>query len=65
MSSRFFAPLFILCFFSLNAAAMNGDNPFAKNESVEIGKDISWNIDKKNKLATKTGSDDKGNDDNQ
>ena len=61
MSSRFFASLFILCFFSLNAAAMNGDNPFAKNESVEIGKDISWNIDKKNKLATKTGSDDKGN----
>ena len=61
MSSRFFASLFILCFFSLNAAAMNGDNPFAKNESVEIGKEVSWNIDKKNRLATKTGSDDKGN----
>lgn len=40
---------------------MNGDNPFAKNESVEIGKNISWNIDKKNRLATKTGRDDKGN----
>ena len=61
MFSRFFASLFVLGFFSFNAAAMNGDNPFAKNESIEIGKDISWNIDKKNKLASKTGSDDKGN----
>ena len=60
MFSRFFASLFILGFFSLNAAAMNGDNPFAKNESVQAGKDISWKVDKKNARATKTASDGKG-----
>lgn len=39
---------------------MNGDNPFAKNESVQAGKDVSWKVDKKNTLATKTASDGKG-----
>ena len=60
MFSRFFVSLFILCFFSLNVAA-NSDNPFAKNESVDIGKDSSWKVDKKAVLATKTGGDSDGN----
>ncbi len=59
MFSRFFISLFILCFYSLNVAA--NDNPFAKNESVDIGKDVSWKVDKKSASATKTGSDAKGN----
>lgn len=59
MFSRFFTALFILSFFSLNAVAEN--NPFAKNKSVEVGKDVSWKIDKKNVLATKAAHDDEGN----
>ena len=60
MFSRFFAFLFILCFFSFNVSAMNGDDPFAKNESLNIGKDSTWKIDKKAVLATKSTSDNKG-----
>lgn len=39
---------------------MKSDNPFAKNESLNIGKDVAWNIDKKAVIATKTASDDNG-----
>lgn len=60
MFSRFFVSMFILCFFSLNAAA-DSDNPFAKNESVDIGKGSSWKVDKKAVVATKTGGDSDGN----
>jgi hypothetical protein len=60
MFSRFFIPLFVFCF-CLNVAVAANDNPFAKNESVDIGKDIGWKIDKKASLATKTGSDEEGN----
>lgn len=52
--------LFIFCIFSFNALAMKGDNPFAKNETLNIGKDINWIIDKKVVSATKTVSDEKG-----
>jgi len=60
MFNRFFVSFFILCLFSFNVSAKRSDNPFAKNESLNIGKDISWSIDKKALLATKTVSDEKG-----
>jgi len=60
MSNRFFISLFILCVFSFSATAKNTDNPFAKNKSLTIGKDISWNVDKKAVRATKTTRDDSG-----
>ena len=60
MVNRFFVSLFILCFLSFNALAVTGDNPFAKNESLNIGKDIAWNIDKQDMTATKTVNDNKG-----
>ncbi|MDX2504227.1 MAG: hypothetical protein QNL62_07100, partial [Gammaproteobacteria bacterium] len=37
-----------------------GDNPFAKSEVLNIGKEFSWNIDKQLVLATKSASDQKG-----
>lgn len=60
MFSRFFVSLLMLSFFSLNVAAKES-NPFAKNESVDIGSDVGWKINKKATVATKTGSDGKGN----
>jgi len=60
MFNRFFATFFILCLLSNTAAAVSGDNPFAKNESINIGKDIAWVIDKQNVIATKTINDNKG-----
>jgi hypothetical protein len=60
MSNRFFISLFILCVFSFNAIAENSDNPFAKNKSLTIGKDISWKVDKKAVRATKTARDSSG-----
>jgi len=60
MFNRFFASLFLLFFFSFNVSAASGENPFAKNESLNIGKDIAWNIDKQEVLATKTVNDEKG-----
>jgi len=61
MFNRFFSSLLLIpCFFSFNVSAVTGDNPFAKNESINIGKDISWVIDKQNVTATKTINDNKG-----
>lgn len=60
MSNRFFISLFILCVFSFNAIAKSSDNPFAKNKSLTIGKDISWKVDKKAVRATKTARDSSG-----
>ena len=40
---------------------MKSDNPFAKNESLNIGKDVAWDIDKDAVQSTKTASDGKGN----
>ncbi len=56
---------FCLCFVVLlsvfvNVSIANSDNPFAKNKSINIGKDISWNIDKESILATKSSSDGDG-----
>jgi len=58
MFKQLFASLLILCLVSFNAVA--GDNPFAKKDTLNIGKDIAWELDKKAVLATKSSSDDKG-----
>lgn len=60
MFNRFSASFLILYFFSFNVLAINANNPFAKNESLNIGKEVAWNIDKNAMLATKTASDEKG-----
>jgi len=61
MFNRFFVSLFIICVFSFNVSAKNNVNPFAKTESLNIGKDISWEIDSEALLAAKSFSDAKGN----
>ena len=61
MFNRLFASFFVLCLLCFNVAAKNSDNPFAKNESLNIGTEFSWEIDKKLVLATKSASDKKGN----
>ncbi len=58
MFKQFFTSLFVLWLFSFNVAA--DVNPFAKNDSLNIGKDVSWKIDKKAGLATKSSADKKG-----
>ena len=45
--------VFVLCFLSFSAFAV-GDNPFAKNDVMTVGKDVAWDIDKKAVIATKT-----------
>jgi hypothetical protein len=61
MFNRFIILLFVQCLFCFNASAKNSNNPFAKNESLNIGKDIKWSIDKNSVTATKTANDNKGN----
>ena len=58
--SRFFISLLAFCLISSNAFAVRSDNPFAKNESIDIGTDSAWSIDKTARVATKTKSDGKG-----
>jgi hypothetical protein len=60
MFKQLFVVLSVLCLFSLNVLAKSSDNPFAKNNSLNIGKDVSWKIDKEAVKATKSSSDDKG-----
>ena len=60
MFKRLFALIIVLCLPGFNALAMNSNNPFAKNENLDIGKDISWKIDRATVLATKTAADNKG-----
>lgn len=54
-------PLLIAIFTSLNVYAFNSDNPFAKNDTVSIGKDVQWKINKQTLQAVKTAADSKGN----
>ncbi len=61
MLNRFSLSFIILCLFSFHVYAKGGNNPFAKNEVLNIGKEFSWNIDKQLVLATKSASDQKGN----
>ena len=58
--SRIYVSLLALCLISSNAFAVRSDNPFAKNESLDIGTDSAWSIDKTAKLATKSTDDGKG-----
>jgi len=50
--------LFVLCFLGFNVLA--AENPFAKKDVLNIGKDITWKIDKEAVLAEKSMTDDKG-----
>jgi len=61
MLNRFFLSFFVLCLLCFNVSAKNSNNPFAKNESLNIGKEFSWKIDKKLARATKSAGDEKGN----
>ena len=56
MLNRFFTLLCILCVFSFTAVAKNNDNPFAKNSSLDIGKDVSWIVDNDVGLAQKSAA---------
>jgi len=58
MFKQLSAPLFILCFLGFNVSAAN--NPFAKKDVLNVGKEIAWKIDKEAVLAEKTVGDDKG-----
>lgn len=58
MFKQLFASFFILCFFSFNVLAAN--NPFAKKDVLNVGKEIVWKIDKNVVLAEKTVNDEKG-----
>lgn len=60
MLNRVFFSFIVLCLFSFHVSANSGDNPFAKSEVLNIGKEFSWNIDKELVLATKSASDKKG-----
>lgn len=61
MLNRFSVSFFVLCLLSFNVSAISDNNPFAKNEALNIGIDINWKIDKKSDVATKSVSDKKGN----
>ena len=60
MFKQLFASLLILCLLSFNVLARNSDDPFAKKETINIGKDVAWDIDKKAVRARKSTSDKKG-----
>ncbi len=60
MSKSLIAWSIILCFMSFNAIAKSSDSPFAKKNTLNIGKDISWKIDKESVLASKSATDDAG-----
>lgn len=54
---------YLLLVFSLlncNVAVAGSDNPFAKNDRINIGRDVSWKIDRPTTTATKSISSDKG-----
>lgn len=58
--SRVFVSLFAFSLISSNVLAARADNPFAKNEAIDIGTDSAWSINKEARLATKTKNDGKG-----
>jgi hypothetical protein len=59
MFNRFIVSLFMLCIVNFNVFA-NDHNPFAKTESLNIGKNVIWEIDKQAVQARKTINDGKG-----
>jgi hypothetical protein len=52
---------FFVLLFSFNVSASSSFNNAAKNETLNIGKEISWKIDKKYVVAAKSASDKEGN----
>ncbi len=60
MFTSLYRLLVVLSFLSCNTVSASADNPFVKNDRVNIGKDISWKINKKAVSATKSTSDNKG-----
>ena len=60
MFKQLFASLLVLCILSFNVLAKNSNDPFAKKDTLSIGKDVAWDIDKKAVQATKSMSDGKG-----
>ncbi len=58
MFKQLSALLFLLCFLGFNVSAAN--NPFAKKDVLNVGKEVSWEINKEAVLAEKTVGDDKG-----
>jgi hypothetical protein len=61
MLNRVFFSFSVLCLLCFNVSAKNSNNPFEKNEALNIGKEFSWKIDKNAVLATKSAGDEKGN----
>lgn len=60
MLKRLFVSFFVLSCLSFNVFASNSDDPFAKSDTLNIGKDVSWKIDKDSGQATKSSADGKG-----
>lgn len=60
MFKQLFASLLILCLLSFNVLARSSDDPFAKKDTMTVGKDVAWGIDKKAVRAIKSTSDSKG-----
>lgn len=58
MFKRFLLPFLILLSLSFHAAAEQ--NPFAKIDKLNIGRDVAWNLNKDAKFAIKTSADHKG-----
>jgi hypothetical protein len=59
MFKRLFISAFILCTLSYNVFAGSDNNPFAKSEVLNVGKEATWDIDKNSVVATKSASDGK------
>jgi len=60
MFSRVSVSLIVLYILSFNVPASALDNPFAKSESLYIGKDVAWKLDNEALIATKSTTDGKG-----
>jgi len=60
MFKRYCVCFIVLFSVFINVSVASSDNPFAKNKSINIGKDVSWDINKESVLATKSSSDENG-----
>jgi hypothetical protein len=58
MFNRFFSLLALSVMIPASATAMNIDNPFGKNETLTVGKEVPWQIDKDAGLSRKTANHD-------
>jgi len=60
MFKWFSVTLLALFLLSFNVSAKNSDNPFAKNDLLTVGKNITWKIDKNAGHATKSSTSNNG-----